>query len=145
MPSIEEHIRQAMEEGKFDDLSGIGKPLNLDENPHEDPGWRAAYRMLKNGGYSLPWLESRQEIDQELVEHRQRLSRAWEWRNRAVGRGENYTAVEAEWQRKAEEFRANLTALNKRIRDYNLEAPAGRFQMRLLKVEAEIETVKENA
>jgi DnaJ family protein C protein 28 len=145
MTSIEEHIRRAMEEGKFDGLSGKGKPLNLDENPYEDPGWRTAYRMLKNGGFSLPWLESRQEIDQELEEHRKRLRQAWEWRSRALERGEKTTAVEAEWQRKSAEFRAGLTTINKRVRDYNLETPSGRFQMRLLNIEAEIEAVKEKA
>ncbi|MEA3440806.1 MAG: DUF1992 domain-containing protein [Chloroflexota bacterium] len=58
MTGIEEHIRRAMEEGKFDDLPGKGKPLRLDHNPHEDPQWRTAYRMLRNSGFTLPWIEA---------------------------------------------------------------------------------------
>ena len=55
--SIEEIIRQAMQEGKFDDLPGKGKPLNLDQNPHQDPDWRVAHHLLKSAGFSLPWIE----------------------------------------------------------------------------------------
>jgi hypothetical protein len=66
MRSIDEQIRQAMEEGKFDDLPGKGRPLRLDENPFEDPEWRMAYQVLHNSGYSLPWLESRRELLKDL-------------------------------------------------------------------------------
>ena len=43
--SIEEIIRRAIQEGKFDDLPGKGEPLQLDDNPHEDPEWRAAHHI----------------------------------------------------------------------------------------------------
>ena len=49
--SADEAIRKAMEEGKFDNLPGKGKPLKLDEDPFEDPEWRLANKMLKEGGY----------------------------------------------------------------------------------------------
>ena len=35
-------IREAMEEGAFDHLDGAGKPLDLSENPFEDPSDRLA-------------------------------------------------------------------------------------------------------
>jgi hypothetical protein len=34
MPNIEELTQRAIQEGKFSDLPGKGKPLRLDENPH---------------------------------------------------------------------------------------------------------------
>ena len=37
---IEEQLRKAREEGKFDHLRGHGQPLRLDENPFEDPTWQ---------------------------------------------------------------------------------------------------------
>jgi DnaJ homolog subfamily C member 28 len=78
MPDIDDAIEKAMREGKFDDLPGKGKPLSLDENPHEDPDWRLAHHVLKNGGFSLPWIETRKEIEDETGRARQALRRAWE-------------------------------------------------------------------
>ena len=38
----ERKIREAIEEGAFDHLEGTGKPLDLSENPFEDPSDRMA-------------------------------------------------------------------------------------------------------
>ena len=65
MPNIEELIQRAIQEGKFSDLPGKGKPLRLDENPHADPDWQLAYHLLKENSFSLPWLELRQELEIE--------------------------------------------------------------------------------
>ena len=78
--SVEEIIRRAIQEGKFDDLPGKGKPLQLDQTPHEDPEWRAAHYILKTGGFSLPWIESLNEIESNLLNARSDLSQAWMWR-----------------------------------------------------------------
>jgi len=77
--SIDEIIRQAMKEGKFDDLPGKGKPLNLDQNPHQDPEWRVAHHLLKSGGFSLPWIERLGEIDEELGGARSSLAISRDW------------------------------------------------------------------
>ena len=78
MPNIEELIQRAIREGKFDALPGQGKPLHLDDNPQADPDWQLAYHLLKENGFSLPWLELRQEIENEIESARQSLQRAWE-------------------------------------------------------------------
>jgi len=59
VPNAEEQIRRAIEEGKFDNLPGKGKPLNLEQNPFEDPEWRLANHVLITSGFSLPWIEKR--------------------------------------------------------------------------------------
>ena len=70
-----------MADGKFDNLPGKGKPLHLDEtNPHADPEWELAYRMLKESGYSLPWIETIREIEKDIEAARRDLQRAWKWR-----------------------------------------------------------------
>ena len=43
---IDQKIREAMEQGEFDDLPGKGKPVDTSENPFEDPEMRLAHRML---------------------------------------------------------------------------------------------------
>ena len=139
MRSIDEQIRKAMEEGQFDNLPGKGKPLRLDDNPMEDPEWRMAYRILKGSGFTLPWIETRQEILNKLDAQRQALRRAWAWRQSALAKNHPFDYVEQEWQRALNAFRDEITRLDKRIRDFNLEAPNERFQLLPVQVETEIE------
>ena len=141
MPNIEEHIRQAMQEGKFDDLPGKGKPLRLEENPHEDDAWRLAYHLLREGGFSLPWIETIKEIETDVEKARTALRRAWEWRTTALEQRQPNEDVQSEWQCAVEGFSQQITQLNKRIRDYNLEVPHERFQRPLLKLERELEAL----
>jgi hypothetical protein len=49
--SVDEIIREAMARGEFDNLSGKGKPLNLDEYFNTPEEVRLAYSVLKNANY----------------------------------------------------------------------------------------------
>ncbi|HBX68593.1 MAG TPA: hypothetical protein DEH25_04215 [Chloroflexi bacterium] len=135
--SLDEQIRQAIQRGEFDNLPGKGQPLKLDENPHEDPGWRLAYHMLKENGYTLPWIETRRSIELEYEKAIQVLQRSWNWRKDAAGR-RGLVHAEREWQQAMQTFREQITKLNKRIRDYNLEIPSSQFQRRSVNTEQEI-------
>ncbi len=139
MSNIEEHIRRAIEEGKFDDLPGKGKPLRLDEYALGDPEWRLAYHILQSSGFSLPWIENRKEIESELQAARTALKRAWSWKQDKTARGRMLPETEAEWQRASAAFWAAIEALNKKIAEYNLEAPSPSFHLRLLNPERELE------
>lgn len=49
---VEEKIKQAVENGEFDQLPGMGKPLDLtDDLPGLPPELKMGYKMLKNAGY----------------------------------------------------------------------------------------------
>ena len=138
--NIDEQIRQAMQRGDFDDLPGKGKPLDLGENPHEDPGWRMAYRMLKENGYTLPWIETRRNIELDFERLAKSLKQSWEWRQKATGR-RGLMHAEREWQQALQTFRTEIEKLNKRIRNYNLEVPSNQFQRRTIVAEIEIEKI----
>jgi DnaJ family protein C protein 28 len=140
MRSIEELIRQAMEEGKFDDLPGKGRPLRLDENPFEDPEWRMAYQVLHNSGYSLPWLESRREILKDLEAAQAALVKTYAW-HKAYLPGAEPPFARAEWERAVKAFQEKITALNQRILSYNLIVPNDRFQLPLIKADQEVERI----
>jgi hypothetical protein len=66
---VEARIAEAMERGEFDNLSGVGKPLQLDDDSHIPQELRVAYRLLKNAGCVPPEVELRREIAQaeELI------------------------------------------------------------------------------
>lgn len=136
MPDIDEQIRRAMEEGQFEDLPGKGRPLNLDEDPFEDPDWRLAHHMLRNAGYSLPWIEKRHEIEEGLADARLTLAQAWE---RCQNSGSDPVLARARWDKAQAEFRSAAEELNKRIFSYNLEAPSMQLQLMPIDAEREIE------
>jgi len=139
--SLDEQIRQAMKDGVFDDLPGKGKPLDLSENPHEDPGWRLANRMLRANGFSLPWIETRRATETEYEESQVKLKRCWEWRQTALDRNQPYAEVEDEWQKALASFQDAISRLNKRIFNYNLEVPLDQFKRRQISLEREISKI----
>ncbi len=139
--NVEEQIRKAMEEGKFDDLPGQGKPLKLDENALEDPEWRLANKVLKDGGFTLPWIERRQEIEAGLEAARQALRRAWDWRKESLLAHRPSSLVDGEWRRAEEAFREQIAAINRRIFLYNLETPSLQFQRLAVDAGREIEAI----
>jgi DnaJ family protein C protein 28 len=142
MPNIEELLRKAIAEGKFDNLPGKGKPLHMDEaNPHADPEWELAYRMLRDSGYSLPWIETIREIEKDIETARKDLQIAWKWHQAALSESQQVVNVIAEWERSQQTFKDKLTAFNKRIRDYNLQVPAARFQRPTLNYERELQKI----
>ena len=138
MVSIEEHIRKAAENGDFDDLPGKGKPLNLSENPLEDPDWRLAHHILQSNGFSLPWIENRRNIETDMAAARAGLASAWavfiQMRQIDV---RNPEAKQA-WQRAVEQFQHQAAEINQRILTYNLSVPLIRFQMFLINADTEI-------
>jgi hypothetical protein len=99
----ERKIQEAMEDGAFDNLSGQGQPLPLEEEPFEDPSLRMAHRLLRNNGFAPAWIEESKEIDAAIVRLREDRVRE------RIGDGE---------------FRRRAAELNRRIFAFNLKAPA---------------------
>jgi len=58
----ENRILEAMEAGEFDNLEGMGQPLNLEDDRHIPPELRMAYKILKNAHCLPPELELRKEV-----------------------------------------------------------------------------------
>ena len=141
MNKAEDQIRRAMEAGKFDNLPGKGKPLRLDQDPFEDPEWRMAHHILRSGGFTLPWIEARQEIERDLNAAREALACAWAWRQEALARGLPLAFVDGEWNRAEAAFRQQVADLNKRIFSHNLQVPSDRLQLRKLDADREFETI----
>lgn len=57
----ERHISSALKRGELENLSGEGKPLQLDDDSHVPADLRAGYRLLKNAGCLPPEIEQRKE------------------------------------------------------------------------------------
>jgi DnaJ family protein C protein 28 len=113
----EDKIKAAQERGEFDNLPGKGKPLHLEENPHEPEDWRIAFHILRNSGVRPPWMETAAEIERELEAARQEAASAF-----------RHAASPSAWRRQAARFLDRIAALNRKIFHYNLQVPSSRFQ-----------------
>jgi DnaJ homolog subfamily C member 28 len=136
--SVEDEIRRAIEQGKFSNLKGKGKPLHLDDNPMEDPSWRSAYHVLHNDGFTLPWIQERQEIDAALEKARKQLAKAWHRRLASMGRE---PASRKAWEQAIEVFRVQVGEMNKKILSYNLNCPSSQLQRAAIHVDREVEAL----
>ena len=139
--SLDEQIKKAIENGAFDDLPGRGKPMDLNENPFENPSWRMANRMLRSSGFSLPWIETRKEIEVDYKEAIGTLKRTWQWRTASLDTRKPEAGIELEWLRALDEFELQISELNKRIFNYNLEAPLDQFKLRHINLDKVISQI----
>jgi hypothetical protein len=125
--AAEEKIRQAMEAGEFDHLAGYGKPIDWKDNPFAPAGWQIAFDLLQKNGFLLPWMDTRREIEAEIIRINEQCTR--NLRNHPeMARNEFFKQVEA---------------VNRKIFDYNLSVPAASFQRKLLKAQAEFDLLKQ--
>jgi len=60
----EQRIKEALENGEFDNLPGRGEPLKLEDDSRVPEDLRMAYKVLKNADCLPPELELRKEIRQ---------------------------------------------------------------------------------
>jgi len=132
--AAEKIIAQAIEDGLFDNLPGQGRPLPIEHNPHSDPSLAAAYRLLQNHGFSLPWIEAGKRIaaDLEVARTRLRQRRGWILRRGVPLSGS------IGWRETVADFRTSVAELNRRIIQLNLTVPLPRFQRRWIDAEAEL-------
>ena len=136
---VEERLQEAFAEGKFSNLPGKGKPLDLEEDPLADPALWMARHILRNSGMSLPWVEERRRIEALLAEATAELARSWAAYGDGCGGEQASPAAKLRWQEAVGAFREQVAALNRRIRAYNLTVPHVHFQRLLVDVEREVE------
>jgi DnaJ family protein C protein 28 len=133
---IEEQIAKL----DLDNLPNKGQPLKLDANPYADPADEAAHRLLRNAGFTLPWIEDGRKIDQDLERARQDLRRAWQeyadLRDAQICAGHQW--VEGAWQAALRDFRSRIEGINRDIRDYNLKVPSPALQKFSIRVDEEL-------
>ncbi len=136
---IEEIIQEATERGEFDNLAGMGKPLNLDDdNPYA--GEKAAgYRLLKNNGYAPPEIELLKEIRRERARAEQKLERL-RVRGEALRRrtvppfDSEKRAYNTAVEKALRDYEEQLRVLNRKILTLNLSVP---LSMHLPMIEVE--------
>jgi hypothetical protein len=124
----------------LDNLPNRGRPLHLEDNPYADPSEDTAHRLIKNAGYTLPWIEEGHRIDQELAIARRKLEQAraeyLELRDAQICAGHQW--VEGAWLAAVREFKQQVEQINRQIRDYNLKVPAASLHKFSVRVAEEL-------
>ncbi len=125
---VERQLREAMAEGKFDELPHQGERLPLvDDTAAGD--WAMAYRMLRNAGAAPPWIEADKEV-RRLLERRDAIF-ARAARSAVRDRPPHTGAIGPPWSRWSLEINAAIASLN-------AEAPTDRQHRRPLDLAEEL-------
>ena len=59
---VEQRIQEAMKDGKFKNLEGHGKPLDIEDNSNIPEELRMSYKILKNAGVVPKEIEMNVEV-----------------------------------------------------------------------------------
>jgi len=130
--AVDRQIRQAQEEGSFDNLSGKGKPFkHLDTDPLAG--------VLQAQGFTSRWVELDHDIRQKTEIAEQAVKRTYEWVMQTLAGGSaDLEFAQDEWRRARRIFRERIEEINKLIRSYNLQVPPSIGQKFILEEEEEL-------
>jgi hypothetical protein len=139
--AVSQAIEEAMRKGEFDNLPGRGKPLPRNANPFTPPGSELAFDILKNNDLAPGWIGARNDVQRAIEEWRgqlrvdaARIAAAWA----AVGSTPDaQQAVRARAESQRTQRRALMDALNRRIRDVNLQQPVSSMHLFMLRLPEE--------
>ena len=121
---VDRQIREAMEDGRFDDLPHHGEPLRVEDETFAGE-WALAFRMLRNAGVAPPWIEADKEV-RELLDRRDSL----------VARAAGASSFGRERDRAALE--RLVVQINAAVARLNAEAPTTRQHRAPVRLEVEL-------
>jgi DnaJ family protein C protein 28 len=137
---VEQQIQDAVDEGKFDNLPGMGKPLVFEANPHAGDK-ELAYKLLKDNNFTLPWIADRNDLLERIETCRAKMGRQWQLYGAEVAALERsgqpaiarrrYLALVSQWE-------TELDQINRRIHEVNLSLPVKSLEILKLLLEAEL-------
>ena len=123
---VERQIREAMEDGAFDELPYQGVPIPLGDD--SAAGERAlGFRVLRNAGVAPPWIAADKEVRDLLAERDVLLARAPAVRTSPLARARVRRA-----------FERVVVEANRAIERLNAEAPTDRQHRRPRDLETEL-------
>lgn len=128
---FDEIFRQAQAQGKFDNLSGKGKPLNFDTHP-DDHAAGVFNDVLKDNHILPEWVALAQEIDRSYQALFQQAVQSAQWVQQGLDTLGDRKDLPAQQERdfllhQKRQARDRLTTglndLNTKIIEYNLKTP----------------------
>jgi hypothetical protein len=124
---VDRQIREAMEDGRFDDLPHQGERLPLEDDSAAGD-WASAFRILRNANVAPEWIEADKEV-RRLLERRDAI-RARATRSSPLGR-----------RRDREELERVVDEHARAVGRLNALAPTDRQHRRPLDLDAELDAL----
>lgn len=141
-------IRDAQDEGAFDNLEGQGKPLHLESDPRVPPEQRAAYRMMKEARLLPDWIQLDKEIrhkEEQWHERVERFAQAQEGERRRL-EALRSRGIERELDRRRDVFLVeaarSLREVNQAIERLNLIVPTTTRQRMVIDIRTRMEALE---
>jgi DnaJ family protein C protein 28 len=142
---VDRLLDEAHLEGKFDNLPGGGKPLNLYEDPNTPSDLRLAHKILKEHDLAPEWMRLGKDVEamrERLLENMQKGARAYRGALADAERSDRpfdqRQQAERTWARAKEAYSQAAAKLNGEIARYNLKVPPGINQKALFNLEREL-------
>ncbi len=145
---IDREIQQAINDGDMTDNPGVGKPLELSDDPHTPDELKMAFKVLRENDALPDWIAESRELDklrdgilQRIAEVVRVYRGALGDVNRAADDSHHIRSRYAEnaWKRAQGEIREEVAAFNRRTNALNLKLPSGVNHRPVLNAEREIE------
>jgi len=144
----ERKIQEGIEEGKFDNLPGMGQPLDLSEGDSLPLDVRMANKVLKNAGVLPEWVQVQHEITterEEMARYRERMAAENIKRRTRLEQQKlpsDHAAIRqfAEWHTRCRDnYLRRIKHFNTSVLKFSILAPSTAAPFRSLKVDAEME------
>lgn len=147
-------IQEAIDSGAFDNLAGMGKPLQIEDNPFVPKDMRAAFHVLENSGYAPDWMNVAQQIELDLENIRHSADKHFAYLRESLAEiGNNPYAVKrlrtevsrlkAQHERAARQHTHAILELNKKISMFNQMVPIASLNKIPLSLDLEMEKYEE--
>jgi DnaJ family protein C protein 28 len=136
-----EAIEEAMRQGGFDNLSGKGKPLNLNRDPFAPADSALAFDILKNNDLTPGWMQDRNDLLRDIDKWRASLHQTVTQANSAYLSAKTPGEKEAfanRWQAQRRGLQAQVDEYNRRIGTINLQLPAISMEVFKLRLHEEL-------
>jgi hypothetical protein len=138
---LDEMIRDAMKSGKFSNLPGEGKPLQLEDDGHVPEQLRMAHKLLRDNDLAPDWIIDGKQLEamrEQMLKTLRRDARAYH------AAGIENAGARTGWFRAQATFRETAIAFNRKVLNYNLKVPQGVTHQTPLNIEGEIRRASEN-
>jgi hypothetical protein len=136
---MDELIQEGREKGLFDNLSGQGKPLLLEQSS-VPTGQELANAILKENDVAPAWIMERNDILARRDKLRADIQRQWLWHEAAFAdAGENRGRLTISWDDCCLRWQEEILLINQRIDTYNLKRPSERLELFKLELTRELD------
>ncbi|MDX1990881.1 MAG: DnaJ family domain-containing protein [bacterium] len=146
--AIDRAIREAMEKKEFENLSGYGKPLNLNDDSNVPEDKRMAFKILSDNEMAPQWIMAGKDLAAAEAELLRRIERTVKNQQKAEADAERVAPhlvetyrhnARALWKKTQAALEKAVEDYNRRVTSYNLQVPPGVEHRKVMRLERELQ------